>query len=67
MIATLSFNLPEESSQHERAVFCDDAWCALHYIDQHCRSVGKYGHQYKSVEELAEEIRRMISTHTDLR
>lgn len=67
MIATLNFNLPEESAQHERAVFCDDAWSALHDIDQHCRSVVKHGHQYKSVEEFAAEIRRMISGHTDLR
>jgi len=67
VIATLNFNLPEESAQHERAVFCDDAWGALHDVDQHCRSVVKHGHQYKSVEEFAAEIRRMISARTELR
>lgn len=67
MTATLTFNLPEESGEHERAVFAGDAWCALHDVDHHCRSVIKHGHQYKSVEELADEIRRMISNHTELR
>jgi hypothetical protein len=59
--ATIEFQLPEESSQHERAVHADDAWCALHDIDQHLRSVLKHGHDYKSVQELAEHIRREIN------
>jgi hypothetical protein len=61
MKATIEFQLPEEHDEHVRAVHAHNAWVALYDIDQHLRSVLKHGHDYKSVQELAEHIRREIN------
>jgi hypothetical protein len=58
--ATLEFNLPEERTEHLQAVHAGAAWALLEDIDQHLRSVIKHGHDYKTVEALAEHIRREI-------
>jgi hypothetical protein len=57
--AILEFQLPEEREEFEIANNGRDYYLALHEIDQHLRSCLKHGHDYKSVEELAEQIRRM--------
>lgn len=60
MKATLEFSLPEERVEHQQAVHSGAAWALLEDIDQHLRSVIKHGHDYKTVEALAEHIRREI-------
>ena len=59
-VATLKFNLPEEKSEYNLANKAGEYYCALWEIEQHCRSVLKHGHSYKTIEDLAEAIRNMI-------
>ena len=59
-IATITFNLPEEHSEYRDCMNASKMYCILWDIDQHCRDILKYGHQYKSVEDLAEYIRSEI-------
>lgn len=62
MKAVLEFNLPEERMEHLRAVQAGAAWSTLADIDQHLRSIIKYGDgNYKSPEELASYIRAAIN------
>ena len=62
MKAILEFSLPEERMGHLRAVQAGAAWSTLSDIDQHLRSVIKYGDgKYQSPEELASYIRAAIS------
>ena len=62
MKAVLEFNLPEERIEHLRAVQAGAAWSTLSDIDQHLRSIIKYGDgNYKSPEELASYIRGAIN------
>lgn len=61
MKATLEFNLPEETTEHLQAVQAPAAWALLENIDFRMRSILKHGHEYKSVEALADEIRDDIS------
>ena len=60
MKATVEFTLPEERTEHLQAVHAGAAWALLEDIDQHLRSVIKHGHDYKTVEALAEHLRREI-------
>ena len=58
MKAILEFNLPEDNSEHMRAIHCNQAWMSLYEIDSWCRNILKHGgSQYKTVEELAQAIR----------
>ena len=66
MIAELRFNLPEEAGEFDRAIKADEAWDALRDVDHYCRGIIKHGTHHKTVEELAEEIRRIIHDHTEL-
>ena len=60
MKAILEFELPEDNSDFTLANNGFKYWSILSDIDNHLRGVLKYGHKYKSVDELAEEVRRMI-------
>lgn len=60
MKATIEFTLPEERIEHLQAVQASEVWAILEDIDQHLRSVCKHGHNYKTVEALAEHIREQI-------
>ena len=66
MIAQIKFNLPEEREQFDRALRADDAWIALRDVDNLCRNLLKHGGDYKTPEELAEDIRQMIADHGEL-
>ena len=59
-IATLRFNLPEEESEFLAAQQGREAKSILWEIDQHCRSLLKYGEPTPEERQLAEEIRAMI-------
>ena len=67
MKAILEFNLPEDDSEHVRAVNASAAWSALYDIDNRIRGILKYGLSEKSTyeQELA-EIRREINEITAL-
>ena len=60
MKAILEFELPEDNSDFTLANNGFKYWSILSDIDNHLRGVLKYGHKYKSVDELAEHIRDMI-------
>jgi|DEB19_MinimDraft_3_1074340.scaffolds.fasta_scaffold30094_2 uncharacterized protein (UPF0147 family) len=61
MKATLTFNLPEEKHEHERAVHAMEAFSLLHEIDQHLRNVVKHNEgAYESPEALASHVREQI-------
>lgn len=61
MKATIEFNLEEDRHAFVKAVHAGEAWSELQVLDQHLRSILKHGHEYKTVEELAEHIRREIN------
>lgn len=61
MKATLEFQLPNERNEHRLALAGQDLYGALSQLDQRLRSLIKYGaspDDPKTVEELAQEIRR---------
>ena len=60
MKVKFEWELPEEQYDYWMHSRASVNYCALHEIDQHCRSVCKHGHKYKSVEDLAEAIRDMM-------
>ena len=60
MKATLSFNLPKEKTDYDMANSAGKMYSTLWEIDQKLRAVLKWGHEFKSVDELAEHIRDMI-------
>jgi hypothetical protein len=58
--ATLRYRLPDEQSEFDAARLGREALATLWEIDQHCRSLVKYGEPTPAERELAEEIRRLI-------
>ena len=60
MIATLTFNLPEEQSEFRTTCNADKLYGALWDLDQKLRGYLKHGHKFKSVEDLAEHLREQI-------
>jgi hypothetical protein len=60
MKATLSFNLPDDQGDFDRARLGPLAISALWEIDQHLRSLVKHGEPSPEVRDLAETIRNMI-------
>ena len=58
MKAILEFNLPDDNSEHMRAVQSNHAWASLYEIDSMCRNILKHSDdRFKTVEELAIAIR----------
>ena len=66
MNATLNFKLPEDNDDFKLATEGRTLWCALWDVDQKLRSVLKYGHKYKSVEDLAQDMRDLIWEAVDM-
>jgi hypothetical protein len=67
MKATLEFNLPEDESEHVRAVNASAAWSALYDIEGRIRNILKYGlNEESSYEQELTEIRREINEITAL-
>jgi hypothetical protein len=60
MRATFTFTLPEDQSEYDAARLGRQALTCLWDIDQHCRSLLKYGAPTPDQAALAEEIRAMI-------
>ena len=56
----IRYRLPEEQAEYDAARQGQAARYVLWDIDQHCRSLLKYGEPTKEVGELAERIRAMI-------
>lgn len=61
MKGKLEFDLPEEQTEFIRASRADIAWGKLYYIDSQLRTYIKHGHDFKSVEDLAEYVRTEIN------
>lgn len=61
MNATLSFTLPEESEPHLRAIHAEAAWGLLERMDHELKALLKHGHEYASVEQLAQQLRGEIA------
>jgi hypothetical protein len=61
MRATLSFNLPEETSEFDAALQGVEASTTLWQIDRHCKSILKHCEPDEGEQRLAEEIRAMIA------
>ena len=58
MKSILEYNLPDDASDHLRAVQANHAWSALYDIDIILRNLLKHGDsRYKTVEQLAQAIR----------
>ena len=66
MKATLTFDLPEEHSDHLLAVKASDLAMALWDIDQELRSVVKYGQdeaQANYYEEVRDKLRDILNKY----
>jgi glutamate-1-semialdehyde aminotransferase len=61
--AILKFDLPEEQSDFNAAIYGRDALYVLWEIDQRLRSLLKHGDPTEKEAKLAEEIREMIPFH----
>ena len=59
-IAKLEFNLPEEQSEFNLANMASKLYCCLWEVNQELRSFLKYGHKFKSADDLAEYLRDKI-------
>jgi hypothetical protein len=60
MKATLTYTLPDEQAAYDAARLGSEALATLWEIDQHCRSLLKYGEPTSEEQALAEAIRAMI-------
>lgn len=61
--ATLKFDLPDEQSDFDAAVFGREALSVLWDVDQRLRSLLKHGEPTEEQARLAEELRDMIPFH----
>lgn len=67
MKATLEFSLPEEHSEHLRAINAATAWSTLYDIDYRIRNALKHGlEEGKTLEDLCVEIRKDIGEATSV-
>ncbi len=60
MKATLTFTLPEEQGEYDRAMLGPQALSVLWDIDQHLRGILNHGEPSPEVRELCEAVRAMI-------
>ena len=60
MKATLTYTLPDDQAEFDAARLGREALATLWEIDQHCRSLIKYGEPTSEEQALAEAIRAMI-------
>jgi len=58
--AILKYKLPEEESNFRVAAMSMDWALALWDLDQHLRSLLKYGHEFKSADKALEGIRQYL-------
>jgi len=58
--AILKYKLPEEESNFRVAAMSMDWALALWDLDQHLRSLLKYGHEFKSADEALEAVREHL-------
>ena len=61
MKGILKFNLPEEKNEFKLALRALDYFSLLFGLDQELRGFQKYGHNFKSINELIDYIRKRIS------
>lgn len=62
MKATLQFDLPDERVEHNYAVNAPHMAALLWDMDNELRMYLKHGNQDKTAEQLAVELRQMLST-----
>ena len=60
MIATLTFNLPEETEEHQAALDGQKWKSSIKDLDQHFRDKLKYGHTLDSADKALEYARQII-------
>lgn len=61
MTATLTFNLPEDATEHLVAVRSPEMADAILCLSESLRHWTKHGHQFKTPEEVIDSVREMIS------
>jgi len=60
MKATLEFNLPEDREEHRVAVNAMDIHNAVVALQSELRGWQKYGHQFKTADEVIDHIRKFL-------
>lgn len=60
MIATLTFNLPDEKDAHTLAIKGIDFYCSLLEIQRLCRDRIKHQTKYSGIDDFAETVRNLI-------
>ena len=59
-VGILKFNLPEEQTEHQRALDGGKWWGVVLDLDEQLRSWGKHGHQFKTADEAIENARTRL-------
>ena len=60
MQATLSFSLPEESTEHLDALEGGDWKTVVYEFNEQLRAYQKHGHSFKTSDDLLEELRTIL-------
>lgn len=58
--ATLKFDLPDEQWEFDRACQGESSYMILTELDQELRSLIKYGHGFKTADEVLEKMREQL-------
>lgn len=67
MKATITFDLPEDKSNHLRAIHADEAWHLIYEMEARLRNLVKYGvSKDSSYEQELMELRKEIGEVTAL-
>jgi len=66
MTATLSFQLPEESTEHKLAVNGAEIAYQVRAVDQQLRNWLKHGHEFKTADEAITATREMLREAVEL-
>ena len=62
----LKFNLPEDKDELTLAQKGSDFWSCLRELDEECRSKLKYGHKFKTPDDVFEWVRDFIRESIEL-
>ena len=60
MIATLTFNLPEDDAEHKRALFADVVYSQMEEAREQMRRWLKYEHEFQTPTQAIEACRALL-------
>lgn len=62
MKAILEFDMsdPDDAEQHRISFLAPEVMCHLEHLRQAVRTWSKYGHEFKSANEVVDEVRKIL-------